>query len=215
MLHHERQFWDASPGATLAGIDEAGRGPLAGPVVAAAVSIAPDIAEHLYAGALAGINDSKQLTAAQRDAFFEILTHTPDIDFGIGIAEPAEIDTLNILRATHAAMGRAVSSLKNGLPAHALVDGLPVRSLPCASTAIVKGDAKSLLIAAAAIIAKVTRDRIMDDLDARYPQYGFALHKGYPTAAHLAALAAHDPCPEHRRSFKPVADCFQMELDLL
>ncbi|MGI5868772.1 MAG: ribonuclease HII [Kiritimatiellia bacterium] len=212
MLEFERQFWAANPNARLAGIDEAGRGPLAGPVVAAAVAIPEDLIDDLWQGELQRVADSKKLSHAKRDALFALLTTLPGIDWAVGIAESAEIDAVNILRATHRAMARALEALPGGLPAHALVDGLPARGLPCPSTAIVKGDAQSLLIAAASIIAKVTRDRIMDDLDRRHPGYGFARHKGYPTPEHLAALNRLGACPEHRQSFEPVAALKQLSL---
>lgn len=171
-----------------------------------------ELAETLYLGSLANLTDSKKLTAPERDSFYAVLTTTPGIETAVGIAEPGEIDTLNILRATHLAMARAVSALPGGIPAHALVDGLPVRGLPCPSTAIVKGDAKSVLVAAGSIMAKVTRDRIMEQMDAQYPQYGFAKHKGYPTPEHLAALQTYGACPIHRRSFAPVAALGQLTL---
>ena len=205
-LAEEEAFWAAHPGEALAGVDEAGRGPLAGPVTAGAVSIAPEHARALRAGALAGLTDSKQLTAAQREAYYGVLTTDPDIRWAVGEVSPAEIDRLNILRAAHLAMKRALESLPGGLPAFALVDGLPVRGLPIPHQPIVKGDSHSFLIAAASILAKVTRDRIMDTLDDRYPGYGFRQHKGYPTPAHLAALQLLGPCPEHRRTFGPVVD---------
>ena len=214
MLAFERQFWAANPGARLAGIDEAGRGPLAGPVVAGAVAIPEELIEDLWRGELQGVADSKRLTAAERERLFGLLSSLPGVDWAVGIAEPAEIDAVNILRATHRAMARAAAALPGGLPAHALVDGLPVRGLPCPSTAIVKGDAKSLLVAAASIAAKVTRDRIMDELDRRHPGYGFAQHKGYPTPEHLAALVRLGPCPKHRRTFGPVAAILQPSLFL-
>jgi len=206
MLRFEEAFWSEHPAGCLVGIDEAGRGPLAGPVVAGAVSIAPDAARSLVTGALAGLTDSKQLSAARRAAFFQQLAALPEICLGWGLAEPEEIDRINILRATHAAMARAVAALPGPPPTHALVDGLPVKGLPCPSTAIVKGDAASLLIAAASIVAKVTRDALMDALDSRHPEYGFARHKGYPTAEHLAALQTHGPCPAHRQTYGPVAE---------
>ncbi len=204
MLTYESTFWTETPGGALAGVDEAGRGCLAGPVVAGAVAIAEGEIEALAKGPLAQVNDSKQLTARQREALFEVLTHEPRIQVGVGIASAQEIDQLNILRATHLAMRRALEALPT-LPQHALVDGLPVKGLPIPHTAIVKGDAKSLLVACASIVAKVTRDHLCLDLDARYPQYGFARHKTYGTKAHLAALRQYGPCPEHRRSFAPVA----------
>jgi ribonuclease HII len=181
----------------VAGVDEAGRGPLAGPVIAAAVILPPDFA-------LDGLNDSKKLTAKKRESFHATLTTRTEIHWAVGAASVEEIDTLNILRATHLAMARAVEALPTK-PDHALVDGLPVRGLPVDHTALVSGDALSVTIAAASIIAKVTRDRLMVELDAQYPQYGFARHKGYGVREHLAALRHHGPCPVHRRSFQPVA----------
>jgi ribonuclease HII len=181
----------------VAGVDEAGRGPLAGPVVAAAVILPEDCT-------LEGLNDSKKLTAKKREHFHTILTLRADIHWGIGQADVAEIDSLNILRATHLAMARAVAALPRK-PDHALVDGLPVRGLPVPHTALVAGDTLSLSIAAASILAKVTRDRLMTALDAEYPQYGFARHKGYGVREHLEALRSHGPSPVHRRSFQPVA----------
>ncbi len=210
MLTYESAFWSGHPGAQLAGVDEAGRGCLAGPVVAGAVTIDATEIHTLAVGPLARVNDSKQLTPKQREELFAVLTHDPRIRFGIGVASAAEIDKLNILRATHLAMRRALEALPT-LPVHTLVDGLPVKGLPIPHTAIVKGDSKSLLIACASIIAKVTRDHLCLELDKRYPQYGFAQHKTYGTQAHLAALRAHGPCPEHRRSFTPVA-MFQEEM---
>lgn len=212
MIAFERQFWAANPGTRLAGIDEAGRGPLAGPVVAGAVAIPEELIEDLWRGELQDVADSKRMTHAERDRLYSLLTSLPGVDWAVGIADPAEIDAVNILRATHRAMARAAAALPGGSPAHALVDGLPVRGLPCPSAAIVKGDAKSFLIAAASIVAKVTRDRIMDELDRRHPGYGFARHKGYPTPEHLEALARLGPCPEHRRTFGPVSDTLQPKL---
>jgi len=209
VLTFEKQFWSSHPALRLAGIDEAGRGPLAGPVVAGCVCMSQELAQSLYLGALANLTDSKKLTAPEREAFYAILTTTPGIEAAVGISEAVEIDQINILRATHLAMARAVTALSEGIPAHALVDGLPVRGLPCPSTAIVKGDAKSFLVAAGSIMAKVTRDRIMLNLDAQYPQYGFAKHKGYPTPEHFDALHTFGACPVHRRSFAPVADLDQ------
>jgi ribonuclease HII len=181
----------------VAGVDEAGRGPLAGPVVAAAVILPDDCT-------LEGLDDSKKLTAKKREHFHAALTVRADIHWGIGQADVAEIDRLNILRATHLAMARAVAALPRK-PGHALVDGLPVRGLTVPHTALVAGDTLSLSIAAASIMAKVTRDRLMFALDAEYPQYGFARHKGYGVREHLEALRSHGPSPVHRRSFQPVA----------
>lgn len=203
LLKHEQAAWSEGH-ATLAGLDEAGRGPLAGPVVAAAIYIERSLLEAEAEGRFAGVNDSKKLTPARRTSLFSLLTTDPRICCGVGRAEVEEIDRLNILRATHLAMTRALQALP-ACVSLVLVDGLPVPGLPCRSRALVKGDAQSLLIAAASIVAKVTRDREMEDLDGRYPGYGFAAHKGYGTAAHLAALRELGPSPQHRRSFAPVA----------
>ncbi len=186
----------------VAGVDEAGRGPLAGPVVAGAV-----VFRHAPPAALAAlIDDSKRLTEARRDAAFAALRDAAQegiIDFGIGAASATEIGTLNILRATHLAMARAVARL-GALPDLALVDGNQPPRLPCPVRCVIGGDALSLSIAAASILAKVVRDRAMTRLDPRWPGYGFARHAGYPTAAHLAALAQLGPSPHHRRGFGPV-----------
>ncbi len=180
----------------IAGIDEVGRGPLAGPVVAAAVILPVDFHHEV-------LRDSKQLTARQRERLFEELTARADIARAVAIVSSEEIDRLDILRATHLAMQRAVEQLAPP-PGHVLIDGLPVRGFPIAQTALVKGDALSFSIAAASVLAKVTRDRLMLDYDREFPQYGFAQHKGYGTALHLARLRQHGPCPIHRRSFSPV-----------
>ena len=185
----------------VAGIDEAGRGPLAGPVVAAAV-VLPAGFTH------AVLNDSKVLLPAVRVAIFEELTSNPEIAWAFAVVDSAEIDRLNILRATHEAMRRAFAALPCR-PEHVLIDGRPVHPFPVEHTALVDGDAISLSIAAASVIAKVTRDRLMEELHARYPVYGFAQHKGYATPDHLAILARDGPCPIHRFSFSPVAQpCF-------
>lgn len=186
----------------VAGVDEAGRGPLAGPVVAAAVVF---LAEPPAALA-ALVDDSKKLKAAQREAAFAAIRAAADdglLDFGVGAASSAEIGAVNILRATHLAMARAVARLSR-VPDLALVDGNQPPPLPCPVRCAVGGDALSLSIAAASILAKVVRDRAMTRLDPRWPGYGFARHAGYPTAAHLAALAALGPSPHHRRGFRPV-----------
>ena len=186
----------------IAGVDEAGRGPLAGPVVAAVVSFPVEwIGDGLPAD-LEGLNDSKQLTCAQRDEFFETLT-AGRIQFGIGTADAGTIDAINILQATHRAMNQALAQLWPP-PEHVLVDGLPVRSMRFPQTALIKGDARSFSVAAASVLAKVIRDRLMLEYDRQFPAYGFAEHKGYGTARHLAALAQHGPCPIHRRSFAPL-----------
>jgi ribonuclease HII len=188
----------------VAGIDEAGRGPLAGPVVAAAVILPFEWIEQGLPDSLGGLNDSKQLTERRREAFFEALQSNKTVVWAVAQADPGEIDQWNILGATHRAMRRAVDALQPQ-PDHALVDGLPVKGLGRDHTAVVKGDASSFSIAAASVLAKVTRDRWMGEADAQWPGYGFAKHKGYPTPDHLAALAKLGPCPIHRRSFAPVS----------
>jgi len=178
----------------VCGIDEAGRGPWAGPVVAAAVVLDPKRIP-------AGLNDSKKLTEARREALFEPIMASARV--GIGIAEVERIDRDNILQATLWAMAQAMDQI-DGV-ALALVDGNRAPALHCAVQTIIEGDAKSLSIAAASIIAKVTRDRIMVGHDAVYPQYGFARHKGYGTAFHQDALRRYGLTPLHRRSFAPIA----------
>ncbi len=193
---------ESEAGGRVAGIDEAGRGPLAGPVLAAAVvfRIAPPVALAEL------LDDSKRLTRAQRDAAYAALRAAAAaglVEFGIGAASTAEIGRLNILRASWLAMARAVARL-GALPALALVDGKAVPPLPCAVRTVVGGDGLCLSIAAASILAKVTRDRAMARLDRRWPGYGFASHQGYATAVHRAALARLGPCPHHRPGFSPV-----------
>lgn len=199
-------------GDVVMGIDEAGRGPLAGGVYAAAVTVPLAEAEALLAGAWKDITDSKKLTARARERLAGTIRSTPGCTWCVAAASPEEIDRLNILRATHLAMRRAAEGVaeKVGAPRanlrlSILVDGLPVPTLPFPSRNIVKGDAKSLFIAAASILAKTARDADCLRLDALYPGYGFAQHKGYPTPAHLEALKRLGPCPEHRRSFGPVS----------
>jgi len=203
----ERELWGR--GLTrLAGVDEAGRGPLAGPVVAAAVCLPPGWLTHGLPEALEGLNDSKQLTPVRREAFFAVLTIHPEVRFGIAQVESDRIDEINILQATHLAMNLALEEL-DPPPQHALVDGRPVKTLRLGHTALVKGDSRSYSIAAASVLAKVTRDRLMLEYDRQFPVYGFAEHKGYGTPQHLAALAEHGPSPIHRRSFcwqKPVQE---------
>lgn len=181
----------------VAGIDEAGRGPLAGPVVAAAVVFL----EH---EAPEGLDDSKKLTAARRETLFESLAANPHVLWAVSVQSAEVVDRINILQATHRAMREAVSALNRQID-HALIDGLPVRNFPSPHTALVGGDALSFSIAAASVMAKVTRDRLMHEADTQFPQYGFRNHKGYGTPEHLAALREHGPCPLHRVSFAPVA----------
>ena len=185
--------WHA-PGL-VAGVDEAGRGPLAGPVVAAAVILDPR-------RPIAGLADSKQLTARRREVLFDAIRDKA-LCCAIAEASVEEIERLNILHATLLAMQRAVAGLRLP-PARVLVDGNRLPELPMLAEAIVGGDAKVACISAASILAKVHRDRWCDQIDRLWPQYGFAAHKGYGTPQHLAALAQHGPCPVHRRSFAPV-----------
>ena len=200
---------EIAAGDPVMGIDEAGRGPLAGPVFAAAVHLPLSVAVKLLEGSWAPINDSKKLSAKKRDALAETIKSTPGCVWSIASATAAEIDRINILRATHLAMKRAHDGVaakigRNGAAPHVLVDGLPVSTLPHASS-VIKGDAKSPLIAAASILAKTARDAYCMEMDGEFPGYGFAKHKGYTTAAHFAALRELGPCPEHRRSFGPVS----------
>jgi ribonuclease HII len=181
----------------IAGVDEAGRGPIAGPVVAACVVLPP---RHT----LAGIADSKQLTPAQREALYDAITRHA-LAWAIGLASPREIERYNILQASLLAMRRAVLALPL-IPQQVLVDGKhAIPNLPLPQQAVVGGDALEESIAAASILAKVARDRIMRELDRLYPQYGFAQHKGYPTALHLQRLRQYGACPAHRRTYAPVA----------
>ena len=242
---------EKAAGDPVMGIDEAGRGPLAGPVFAAAVHLPLALATQLVSGDWSAVNDSKKLTGRRRDALAAVIKSTHGCIWAVASATAAEIDRLNILRATHLAMKRAhdevvrrlrreagnadhppsstnyqpptinyqlpttnyqlpttnyqLPTINYQLPTiHVLVDGLPVSTLPHAVN-VVKGDAKSLLIAAASILAKTSRDAYCMEMDAKYPGYGFAQHKGYPTEAHFSALRALGPCPEHRRSFGPVS----------
>jgi len=180
----------------VAGVDEAGRGPLAGPVAAAAVRLPEGFR-------LEGLDDSKRLAARRRELLHERLLATPGLEWAVAFAEVEEIDERNILRATHAAMARAVEAI--GGADHCLIDGLPLPRFPWPHEGVVKGDAKSLSIAAASVLAKVARDRRMLEHAREFPGYGFERHKGYGTREHLAALRRHGPCRIHRRSFQPVA----------
>jgi len=183
----------------ICGVDEAGRGPLVGSVVAGAVVLDP-------ANPIEGLKDSKKLTAARREYLYEQIMLKAKA-WGVGEASPTEIDDINILQATMLAMRRAIEDLASRLgawPDKALIDGNRCPELPIAAEAIIKGDTKEPAISAASILAKVTRDRQMQLLHARHPQYGFAQHMGYPTEAHFAALKEFGACEEHRRSFSPV-----------
>ncbi len=182
----------------IAGIDEAGRGALAGPVVAACVVLPFECVPY-------GVDDSKKLSEEQRERLYDAILYTAR-GVGVGIVDAPTIDAINILRATHQAMRLALADLPPGLfPSVALIDGLPVRPFPLDQIALVKGDSRSPSIAAASIIAKVTRDRIMRAYDTEHPVYGFAGHKGYPAPIHLRALETHGICPLHRRTYRPVA----------
>ena len=201
-LSFERELWLQSL-SHVAGVDEAGRGPLAGPVVAAAVVLPSHWRESGMDERLRDLNDSKQLTEAQRENFFAILTAHPEIRFAIAVVDAETIDRINILQATHRAMNEALAQLQPP-PQHVLVDGRPVKTMRFPQTALVKGDAKSYSIAAASVLAKVTRDRMLLEFHAQFPNYGFAEHKGYGTPQHLAAIAKFGACPIHRRSFAPI-----------
>lgn len=189
MREFENKYSDLG---AVAGIDEAGRGPLAGPVVAAAVILPKDIF-------LPFLNDSKKVTEKRRDVLFDQIKQEA-IAYGIGIASNALIDEINILQATYEAMREAISKL-NKTPDILLVDAVHIPDINIKQVGIVKGDAKSVNIAAASILAKVTRDRLMLEYDKIYPEYGFASNKGYGTAKHIEALKAHGACDIHRRTF--------------
>ena len=195
-LQDYRQFQPALANENLvAGVDEVGRGPLAGDVVAAAVILDPE-------NTIDGLNDSKKLSEKKREQLYEEITEKA-LAWAVGRASPAEIDQINILQASLVAMQRAVNTLTKR-PRHVLVDGNRCPDLMMPATAIVKGDSLVTVISAASIIAKVTRDRELVALDAEYPGYGFAKHKGYPTKEHMAALLQNGPCPAHRKSYAPV-----------
>lgn len=179
----------------IAGVDEVGRGPLVGAVVTAAVILDPN-------NPIEGLTDSKKLSEKKRNALFDEIKEKA-LAWSLGRCEADEIDELNILQATMVAMQRAVAGL-NITPDFVLIDGNKTPELPMPAQAVVKGDLRVAEISAASILAKVTRDREMDDLDAQYPQFGFAKHKGYPTKAHFAALEEHGVIEQHRKSFKPV-----------
>lgn len=203
MLALEQEAWNRGA-HRVAGVDEAGRGPWAGPVHAAAVIFRLDSVPELQSGPLRGLTDSKQLSKSRREEFFARLTGDSRIAWAVASATADEIDRMNILQATLRAMARAIEALPFP-PDFLLVDGLKVPAAACPARCVAHGDALSLSIAAASVLAKVTRDRVMLELDARHPGYGFARHKGYGTAAHRSALERLGPCPEHRRTFRPVA----------
>lgn len=190
-LELEKECW-RNGYTRVAGLDEAGRGPLAGPVVAAAFVIQPHFA-------IPGVNDSKQLSVKQRQEIFPLLT-SGEWQYGVGIIEPTEIDRLNIYQASRIAMFAALQEIEPQ-PDYLLVDALIVPATDLPQQAVIHGDARSVAIAAASIIAKYTRDRLMEEYDTFYPGYGFAKHKGYPTREHYAALQKLGPSPIHRRSF--------------
>ena len=192
MLTHERRLWDSGR-SYIAGVDEVGRGPLAGPVVAAAVILPRDFD-------VLGIDDSKKLSPKKREELFEVIKERA-LAWAVGWVGPERIDEINILEATKEAMTQAVQGLSLQ-PDHVLIDGnFTVRALALPQTAIVKGDANSTSIAAASILAKVTRDRYMEEMDAVYPGYAFASNKGYGTKAHYDGLKAQGPTPIHRKTF--------------
>lgn len=197
LLRYERSLWEG--GITyIAGIDEVGRGPLAGPVIAAAVILPPDFQ-------LLGLTDSKKLSLAKREFFYEKIKQSA-VSFGIGEASPFEIDQKNIYQATKLAMMRAVANLHQ-VPDHLLVDAMTLET-PISQESLIKGDANSLSIAAASVLAKVTRDRLMTHYHEQFPEYGFNSHAGYGTKEHLKALSLYGATPIHRKSFAPVRNLY-------
>ena len=203
MLSYEKELWNAGC-LRVAGVDEAGRGPLAGPVSAAAVVFSRDAVESGLIAFLDEINDSKTIVESKREEIFRQISDCEWIEFGVAMVPAARIDEINILNATREAMMAALDGL-SPVAEHALIDGKPLKDLHPSPVFIVKGDSRSLSIAAASIVAKVTRDRIMYEVDREYPQYGFARNKGYGTREHLEAIRRHGPCPAHRRTFSPVS----------
>ncbi|MEH2931051.1 ribonuclease HII [Candidatus Ventrimonas sp. KK005] len=189
MRDYERKY---SSYSAICGIDEAGRGPFAGPVVAGAVILPPDC-EILY------LNDSKKLSEKRREELF-LEIQKKAVAWSVGVMEPQDIDRMNILQATYEAMRRAIAGLETE-PDLLLNDAVTIPGLQVLQVNIIKGDAKSVSIAAASIVAKVTRDHLMKEYDSKYPEYGFAKHKGYGTGEHIAALLKHGPCPIHRKTF--------------
>lgn len=208
MLQFEHQAWQRGF-RRVAGVDEAGRGTLAGPVVAAALVFDPDFLRAEALGVLKDLKDSKELTVAGRERSYELLCGLEAVEMAVGIADAFEIDRYNILQATFMAMSRAVCGLPRP-PDHVLIDGPHSPRIPYPCTPIIDGDALSLTIAAASIVAKVTRDRLMVELEERFPGYGLAGHKGYGTAFHIQALFERGPSAIHRRSFRPVQDAIRI-----
>lgn len=201
-LAFERDLWQQGL-SHVAGVDEAGCGPLAGPVVAAAVVFPKTWLTGGLPPKFRGLNDSKQLPEDEREKFFERLIASPEILHAIASVDAETIDRLNIRQAAWHAMNLALDQLQPR-PDHVLVDGLRIKWLPYRQTALVKGDARSYSIAAASVLAKVTRDRAMRELDKQFPGYGFADHKGYSTPQHFAAIGKLGPCAIHRKSFSPI-----------
>jgi ribonuclease HII len=210
-LSYESDLWRKGL-SLVAGADEAGCGPLAGPVVAAAVIFPCAWLESGLYRKLRGLNDSKQLAKEQREKFYLLLTNNPEIRYAIASVDVEMIDRINIRQAAWRAMHLALDQL-DPKPQHVLIDGLRIKWLPYPQTALVQGDCKSYSVAAASVLAKVTRDRMMRELDKSYPGYGFAEHKGYATPQHYAAITERGPTPIHRRSFAPFRQQ-ERELDL-
>ncbi|HZF02117.1 MAG TPA: ribonuclease HII [Methylomirabilota bacterium] len=208
-LAYERELWQQGL-SYVAGVDEAGCGPLAGPVVSAAVVFPKSWHESGLPSKFRGLNDSKQLTEDEREKFFEKITSHPEIRFAIATVDVETIDRINIRQAAWHGMNLALDQLQPK-PEHVLVDGIKIKWLPYRQTPLVQGDAKSYSIAAASVLAKVTRDRAMRELDKQFPGYGFAEHKGYPTPQHFAAIKKFGACAVHRKSFSPMKP---KELDL-
>jgi len=207
----EQELWRAGT-ELVAGVDEAGCGPLAGPVVAGAVVFPRGWLETGICSKLRGLNDSKMLSEEEREKFYDVIVSHPDVRHAVVVIDVETIDRINIRQAAWRGMNQALDQIQPK-PQHVLVDGLKIKWLPYPQTAVVKGDAKSYSIAAASVLAKVTRDRLMREYDLAYPGYGFAEHKGYGTPQHLAAITKLGACPIHRRSFAPFRPA-EMELQL-
>jgi ribonuclease HII len=199
----EREAWTGGI-RRVAGVDEAGRGPLAGPVVAAAVVLAPEVR-------IRGLDDSKLLAAEERERLYALI-RARAVAVGVGMCEAPTIDRINVLEATRVAMLEALGAL-GAPPELVLTDFVALRGLPCPQRNLVHGELRSASVAAASIVAKVTRDRLMDDADRAYPEYGFSRHKGYATEEHRLALLRHGPCPLHRRGFAGVWQTLPLPFD--